>query len=93
MYVNIPYNQITPKNLKTQSNSKNSGLLCSAFNQNSPTADLTRMRESPEYDPNEIEEDSGDCSELSDRVANTFTNRKTMSFYNHFQKKNDARRN
>ena len=38
------------------------------------------MRESPEYDEDDVEEASGDVSETSDRIANTLSNRKTMSF-------------
>jgi hypothetical protein len=51
------------------------------------------MRESPEYDEEEFEEGSGDRSETSDRCANELSNRKTMSFYNKFQKQNEAKKN
>ena len=94
MYINIPYNQITPKNQRYSNNTtKNSGLLGSAFNQTSPAQELPRMRESPEYDEEEFEEGSGDRSETSDRCANELSNRKTMSFYNKFQKQNEAKKN
>ena len=51
------------------------------------------MRESPEYDEDDLEEGSGDGSDTSDRCANELSNRKTMSFYNKFQKKTEGRKN